>query len=337
MPNITVQWYAGRTDQQKREITAAITEAMVQDRQDHRRPGPHRLPGRGEVELGRKRQAGQRRVSASAMLDLAGIIPATVLPMTADAQIDEPALRRYIRWIAGQGIKAVAVNVDTGRGPAPLARRAAPRPRHLPRGAGRARHPDRGRPRRLVHRPGREVREGLSRGRGRRLPRLPDHRVPGPAARPRGAVPRTTGPSRTRSGLPMVIFTLQPALGGIDFDDETLAPAHRDPPGGGDQGGALRRQALPRDRGRDALRASPHHHPHRQRQLHLGVLPPRRRGRAAGGLRGDHRAPTSTCTRRPCGATGRRRGSGAIASSAWWTRSSRRRSATTGPAPRKCW
>jgi 4-oxalocrotonate tautomerase family enzyme len=29
MPNITVQWYAGRTDQQKRENTAAITDAMV--------------------------------------------------------------------------------------------------------------------------------------------------------------------------------------------------------------------------------------------------------------------------------------------------------------------
>ena len=29
MPNITVQWFAGRTPQQKREITAAITEAMV--------------------------------------------------------------------------------------------------------------------------------------------------------------------------------------------------------------------------------------------------------------------------------------------------------------------
>ena len=29
MPNITVQWYAGRTDQQKREITQAITDAMV--------------------------------------------------------------------------------------------------------------------------------------------------------------------------------------------------------------------------------------------------------------------------------------------------------------------
>jgi 4-oxalocrotonate tautomerase len=30
MPNITVQWYAGRTDEQKRQITAAITKAMVE-------------------------------------------------------------------------------------------------------------------------------------------------------------------------------------------------------------------------------------------------------------------------------------------------------------------
>ena len=29
MPNITVQWYAGRTDEQKRQIVAAITEALV--------------------------------------------------------------------------------------------------------------------------------------------------------------------------------------------------------------------------------------------------------------------------------------------------------------------
>ncbi len=50
-------------------------------------------------------------------LDLKGIIPATVLPLTEDHQIDEAELRKYIRWIAGQGIKAVAVNVDTGEGP----------------------------------------------------------------------------------------------------------------------------------------------------------------------------------------------------------------------------
>jgi 4-oxalocrotonate tautomerase len=29
MPNITIQWYAGRTVEQRREITAAITDAMV--------------------------------------------------------------------------------------------------------------------------------------------------------------------------------------------------------------------------------------------------------------------------------------------------------------------
>ncbi len=28
MPNITIQWYAGRTQQQKRELTAAITDAV---------------------------------------------------------------------------------------------------------------------------------------------------------------------------------------------------------------------------------------------------------------------------------------------------------------------
>jgi 4-oxalocrotonate tautomerase len=30
VPNITVQWFAGRTTEQKREITRLITDAMVQ-------------------------------------------------------------------------------------------------------------------------------------------------------------------------------------------------------------------------------------------------------------------------------------------------------------------
>lgn len=50
-------------------------------------------------------------------LDLAGIIPAVAQPMTADEQIDERALRKYIRWVASHGIKGVAVNADTGEGP----------------------------------------------------------------------------------------------------------------------------------------------------------------------------------------------------------------------------
>jgi 4-hydroxy-tetrahydrodipicolinate synthase len=50
-------------------------------------------------------------------LDLNGLIPATVLPMHADGSIDEPALRSYISWIAEQGPVALAINVDTGEGP----------------------------------------------------------------------------------------------------------------------------------------------------------------------------------------------------------------------------
>jgi 4-hydroxy-tetrahydrodipicolinate synthase len=50
-------------------------------------------------------------------LNLDGLIPATVLPMHADGSIDEPALRSYIGWIAGQGPVALAINVDTGEGP----------------------------------------------------------------------------------------------------------------------------------------------------------------------------------------------------------------------------
>jgi 4-hydroxy-tetrahydrodipicolinate synthase len=50
-------------------------------------------------------------------LNLDGLIPATVLPMQADGSIDEPALRSYIAWIVEQGPVALAINVDTGEGP----------------------------------------------------------------------------------------------------------------------------------------------------------------------------------------------------------------------------
>src|SRR6187551_2817157 len=50
-------------------------------------------------------------------LDLDGLIPATVLPMHADGSIDEPALREYMAWVVAQGPVALAINVDTGEGP----------------------------------------------------------------------------------------------------------------------------------------------------------------------------------------------------------------------------
>src|SRR6185436_1925069 len=50
-------------------------------------------------------------------IDLRGIIPAIVTPMTHEGELDLPALRRYAQWLAEQGPIALAVNVDTGEGP----------------------------------------------------------------------------------------------------------------------------------------------------------------------------------------------------------------------------
>ena len=51
------------------------------------------------------------------MLDLAGIIPAIVTPMTDDGEIDESSVEPYVDWLVTQGPVALAVNVDTGEGP----------------------------------------------------------------------------------------------------------------------------------------------------------------------------------------------------------------------------
>jgi 4-hydroxy-tetrahydrodipicolinate synthase len=55
---------------------------------------------------------------SSGGLDLSGLIPATVTPLMDDFALDVPALRSYIRWLKGfEGLKALAVNMDTGEGP----------------------------------------------------------------------------------------------------------------------------------------------------------------------------------------------------------------------------
>ena len=50
-------------------------------------------------------------------INLKGIIPAIVTPMTDEGNVDVPALKRYAGWLAEQGPVALAVNVDTGEGP----------------------------------------------------------------------------------------------------------------------------------------------------------------------------------------------------------------------------
>ncbi len=50
-------------------------------------------------------------------LELRGIIAATVTPMTEDLAIDVDALRAYMEHLLAEGVHGVAVNVDTGEGP----------------------------------------------------------------------------------------------------------------------------------------------------------------------------------------------------------------------------
>ncbi len=51
-------------------------------------------------------------------LDLTGLIPAVVTPMHEGGAVDEAGLRRYIQWLLGfEGLTALAVNMDTGEGP----------------------------------------------------------------------------------------------------------------------------------------------------------------------------------------------------------------------------
>jgi 4-hydroxy-tetrahydrodipicolinate synthase len=49
--------------------------------------------------------------------EMDGLIAAIVTPMHEDLSVDEASLRRYVRWLTDQGTKGLAVNVDTGEGP----------------------------------------------------------------------------------------------------------------------------------------------------------------------------------------------------------------------------
>jgi 4-hydroxy-tetrahydrodipicolinate synthase len=154
-------------------------------------------------------------------LDLAGLIPAVVTPMRAGGEVDEDGLRRYIRWLlAFDGLKALAVNMDTGEGPA------------------------------LTRDERRRVLEVYAEEVSGRLPLLAGIGAPSTAAAAQMALDaRGAGASglvvfphpvfvgeplppevpyeyhraiADAAGLPMVLFQLQPALAGVIFSRETL-------------------------------------------------------------------------------------------------------------------
>jgi 4-hydroxy-tetrahydrodipicolinate synthase len=150
-------------------------------------------------------------------LNLDGLIPATVLPMTADGGIDEPALRAYIAWVVEQGPVALAINVDTGEGP------------HLT-------HDEKIRVLRIV----REVTDipivaGLAGPSTDAAVRqatefqaagadaLLSFPIPAYLSEPLDVrVPVNYLEAVAGVGLPIILFQLQPALAGVNFEPDTL-------------------------------------------------------------------------------------------------------------------
>jgi 4-hydroxy-tetrahydrodipicolinate synthase len=151
---------------------------------------------------------------------LEGLIPAIVTPMTVDFKIDEAALRAYLAWIAEQRPSAIAINTDAGEGP------------HMT--------PDEKRRNLVIAHEVLGGRVPVVAGLGAPTTHLAvdaakDARDAGASALlvfpqtafrgARGADPVIIAyhEAVAQAGLPMIIFQLQPALGGTEYPPETLA------------------------------------------------------------------------------------------------------------------
>ena len=150
-------------------------------------------------------------------LDLDGLIPATVLPMHADGSIDEPALRQYI----GVGRRARAGRPGDqrrhGRGTAPHPRREGPHPQGRPRCHG---------PPIVAGLAGpstdaavRQARDFKAAG----ADALLVFPIPAYLSSPLNpAVPVKYHEAIADVGLPLILFQLQPALAGVNYENDVL-------------------------------------------------------------------------------------------------------------------
>ena len=156
-------------------------------------------------------------MTASRILDLEGLIPATVLPMHADGSIDEAGLRTYIRWVVDQGPVALAINVDTGEGP------------HLT-------HEEKVRVLEVVRETtdipivagvagpstAAAIRQAPSSGPPEPM-RFLVFPIPAYLSEPLDPrVPVAYHEAIAEVGLPLILFQLQPALAGLNFEPDTL-------------------------------------------------------------------------------------------------------------------
>lgn len=153
------------------------------------------------------------------MLTLRGIIPATILPMNEKFEIDEDELKGYLRWILRFRIGGIAINVDTGEGP-----HLYPEERIRVLKIAREVVGDKvpiiaGLPTRFTEEAVRHAREIREAGADATLV-FPIPAFRGPEAAE--VVYRYHEAIGTRARIPMILFQLQPDLGGIEYDRATL-------------------------------------------------------------------------------------------------------------------
>ena len=148
-----------------------------------------------------------------------GLIPATVLPMTVDAEIDEAGLRRYVRWVADQGVVGLAINADTGESAhlthdekvrvIEIVRDSIPAEVAVVAGLSGP----------FTAAAVRQARDYRTAG----ADALLVFPIPAYLADPLDPeVPVRYHEAVAEVGLPMIVFQLQPALGGVLFEPETL-------------------------------------------------------------------------------------------------------------------
>lgn len=154
-------------------------------------------------------------------IDFKGIFPAVVTPMDGNYEIDEKQLEGYMEWLAGyKELKGLAVNMDTGEGP------------HLTDAEKYfliKKYKDKfgdslailagisGRSTREAEQQAREAAEAGADA----LVVFPPPVFAGAALSPKIPVAYHEAIAKA-SGLPMVLFQLQPALAGAIFNEETL-------------------------------------------------------------------------------------------------------------------
>ena len=152
-------------------------------------------------------------------LDVRGIIPACITTFDADGRFDEPAYRRYLGWLLAQGPVALAINADTGEGPhlwpaerEQVLRVAVAEAGSVPVVAGLSASFTA----QAVEEAGRAEQAGAA---GLLVFPIPAYQgTPLDPAIPVGyheAIARAVP-------LPLIAFQLQPALGGVIFEEETL-------------------------------------------------------------------------------------------------------------------